>query len=71
MDSILVANEIIEEMKMKMKKKSYVCFKVDYEKAYDCVRFHLLYVRQAWLLRKVEILDKGLLGINFDISSSQ
>jgi len=36
LDNILVANETIEEMKRK--KKSCVCFKVDYEKAYDCVR---------------------------------
>jgi len=41
LDSILVANEVIEEMKRK--KKSCVCFKVDYEKAYDCVRWDFIY----------------------------
>jgi len=36
MDGVLVANEVLDEMKRK--KKSCVFFKVDYEKAYDFVR---------------------------------
>jgi len=35
MDGVLVANEVLDEMKRK--KKSCVFFKVDYEKAYNSV----------------------------------
>ena len=35
LDSVLVANEVLEEYKRK--KKSCVLFKIDYEKAYDLV----------------------------------
>jgi len=35
MDNVLVANEVLEEMKRR--KTIYVFFKVDYEKAYDLV----------------------------------
>jgi len=35
LDTVLVANEVLEEYKRK--RKSYVFFKVDYEKAYDSV----------------------------------
>ena len=41
LDSVLVANEVLEEMKRK--KKSYVFFKVDYKKAYDSVRWDFIY----------------------------
>jgi len=40
LDSILVANETLEELKRK--KKSCVLFKVDYEKAYDYVRWDFI-----------------------------
>lgn len=36
LDSVVVANEVLE--KMKRRKKSCVIFKVDFEKAYDSVR---------------------------------
>jgi len=36
LDSVLVANEVVEELKRG--KMSELCFKVDYEKAYDLVR---------------------------------
>jgi len=35
LDSVLVANEVLEEMKRK--KRSCILFKVDYEKAYNFV----------------------------------
>jgi len=35
LDGVLVANEVLEEMKRT--KKSCVFFKVDYEKAYDSI----------------------------------
>jgi len=41
LDSVLVANEVLEEYKRK--KKSCVFFKVDYEKAYDSVSWEFLY----------------------------
>jgi len=37
LDSVLVANEVLEEAKRK--KKSCMFFKVDLEKAYDLVRW--------------------------------
>jgi len=41
LDSVLVANEVIEEYKRK--RKSCVFFKVDYEKAYDSVSWEFIY----------------------------
>jgi len=41
LDSVLVVNETIEEVKRK--KKECVVFKVDYEKAYDSVRWEFIY----------------------------
>ena len=41
LDSVLVANETLEEVKRK--KKEYVVFKVDYEKAYDYVSWEFIY----------------------------
>jgi len=41
LDNVLVANETIEEVKRK--KKECVFFKVDYEKAYDSVRWEFLF----------------------------
>ena len=40
LDSILVANEVLEEMKRN--KKSCVFFKVNYEKAYDSMRWNFI-----------------------------
>jgi len=41
LDSVLVANEVVE--KLKWKKLRRLCLKVDYEKAYDSVRWNFLY----------------------------
>jgi len=41
LESVLVANEVLEEYRRK--KKSCVFFKVDYEKAYDSVSWEFLY----------------------------
>jgi len=40
-DSVLVANEVIEDLKRR--RKSGLCLKVDFEKAYDSVRWDFLY----------------------------
>ena len=54
LDSILIANEVIEETKRK--KKSCVCFTVDYEKAYDCVRWDFIY----YMLDKLNFCEKWI-----------
>jgi len=41
LDSVLVANEVLEEVKSK--KKSCVFFKVDYEKTYDSISWEFIY----------------------------
>lgn len=41
MDSILVANEIVDEVKKR--KEPCIIFKADFEKAYDSVRWKFLY----------------------------
>jgi len=57
MNNVLVANEVLGEMKRK--KKSCVFFKVDYKKAYDSVRWDFIYYMLDILgfLQKVDILD--------------
>jgi len=40
LDSVLVANEVVEDLRRYM--KSGLCMKVDYEKAYDSVRWNFL-----------------------------
>jgi len=40
-DSVLVANEVIEDMRRRRKRG--MCLKVDFEKAYDSVRWDFLY----------------------------
>jgi len=47
LDSVLVANEVLEEYKRK--RKSCVFFKVDYEKAYDSVSWEFIY----YMLRRL------------------
>jgi len=51
LDSVLVANEILEEYKRK--RKSCVIFKVDYEKAYDLVSWEFIY----YMLRRLGFCD--------------
>ena len=41
LDSVLMANEVIEELRRR--RTSGLCFKVDFEKAYDSVRWEFLY----------------------------
>jgi len=41
LDSVLLANEVVEDLRRK--KSPGVCMKVDYEKAYDSVRWSFLY----------------------------
>ena len=40
LDSVLMANEVVEEVRRNQ--RSALCFKVDYEKAYDSVRWNFL-----------------------------
>ncbi|XP_068474695.1 uncharacterized protein [Phaseolus vulgaris] len=40
LDSVLIANEVVEEVRRNQ--RSALCFKVDYEKAYDLVRWNFL-----------------------------
>jgi len=57
MDSVLVANEVLEEVKRK--KKSCVVFKVDYEKAYNSVKWEFMY----YMLARLGFCDKLILWI--------
>ena len=45
LDSVLVANEVVDEMKRK--KKRWVIIKIDFEKAYDSVSWKFLYYMTA------------------------
>ena len=47
LNSVLIANEVLEEYKRK--RKQSICFKVDYEKAYDSVKWEFLY----YMLRRL------------------
>jgi len=40
LDSVLIANEVVEEVRRN--RRSALCFKVDYEKAYDSVKWNFL-----------------------------
>jgi len=40
LDSVLIANEVVEEVRRNQ--RSALCFKVDYEKAYDSIRGNFL-----------------------------
>jgi len=54
---MLVANESIEDIKRK--KKSYVYLKVNYEKAYDLVRWDFVY----YMLGILGFYKSGLVGL--------
>jgi len=54
LDSVLVANEILDEMKRT--KKMCVFFKVDFEKTYDSVRWEFIY----YMLEKVGFCGKWI-----------
>ena len=64
LDSVLVANEVLEEMKRK--KKSCVFFKVDYEKAYDFVWWDFIY----YMLGKLDFCEKWLSWIKACLEST-
>jgi len=63
MDSVLVANEVFEEVKRT--KKSCVFFKVDYEKAYEFVKWDFIY----YMLGRFGFFDKWILWIKACIES--
>jgi len=64
MDSVLVANEVMEEYKRKG--KSCVVFKVNYEKAYDSVNWDFLY----YMLRRLGFSDRWIQWIKGCLESA-
>ena len=64
LDSVLVANETLEEVKKK--KKEYVIFKVDYEKTYDSISWEFLF----YMLRRMRFYDNWVVWINNCLKSS-
>jgi len=54
LDSIIVANEIVEEYRIK--KKMLAIVKVDYEKAYDSVSWDFLY----YMMTRLEFCTKWI-----------
>jgi len=64
LDSVVVANEVLEEMKRR--KKRCVFFKVDFEKAYDSVRWEFIY----YMLEKVGFCDKWIQWIKGCLESA-
>jgi len=52
LDSVLVANDVLEDVKMK--KKSCAFFKLDYKKAFDSVRLDFLY----YMLGRLGLCEK-------------
>jgi len=64
MDSVVMANEILEEIRRKT--KSRVCFKVDFEKTYDSVRWSFL----LDMLRRLGFHDKWILWVKGCLVSS-
>ena len=64
LDSVLVANETLEEVKRK--KKECVVFKVDYVKAYDSVSWEFIY----YMLRRLGFNGKWIEWIKNCLESS-
>ena len=54
LDSVLLANKVLEEVKRK--KKTCVIFKVDYEKDYDSVMWKFIY----YMLTKLDLCEKWI-----------
>ena len=71
LDSVLVANETLEEVKRK--KKECVVFKVDYEKTYDSVSWEFIYYmlgRLGFCVKWIEWI-KNLLRIILNICAGK
>ena len=64
LDSVLVANEVLDEVKRE--KKRCVFFKVDYEKAYDSVRWEFIY----YMLERVGFCGKWIKWIKGCLESA-
>jgi len=64
LDSVLVANEVLEEYKRK--RKSCVFFKVDYEKAYDLVNWDFIF----YMLRRLRFCDRWIRWIKGCLESA-
>jgi len=64
LDSILVANKALE--KLKRKNKSCVFFKVDYEKAYDSLRWNFIY----YMLERIDFCEKWISWIKACLEST-
>ena len=64
LDSVLVASETIDEVRRK--KKSYVIVKVDYEKAYDSIRWDFLF----YMMKRLGFCAKWILWIRECLESS-
>ena len=64
MDSVLVANEVLEEVKRE--EKSCIFFKVDYEKAYDYVKWEFIY----YMLGRLGFCDKWIRWIKVCLDSA-
>ena len=63
-DGVLVANEVLDEMKRK--KKSCVFFKMDYEKDYDYVRWNFIY----YMLGRLGFCEKWISWIKTCLESA-
>lgn len=64
LDNVLVANEVLEEAKRA--KKSCIFFKVDYEKAYDLVKWEFIY----YMLGRLGFCDKWIPWIRSCLESA-
>jgi len=64
MDSVLVANEMLEEMKKK--KRRCIFFKVDYEKAYDSINWDFIY----YILQRLGFCERWIGWIRVCLQSS-
>jgi len=64
LDSVFVANEVLEEVKGR--KKSCIVFKADFEKAYDSVRWEFLY----YMLERVDFCGKWISWIKGCLESA-
>jgi len=64
LDSVLVANEVVEELRRYG--KSGLCLKVDYEKAYDSVRWEFLY----YMIRRLGFHHRWIMWIKGCLESA-